>query len=91
MTSERRRLRAGGDRPTDDGTVPRALRRFRREDWPEAGDTFTRHKRWREARRAWATAHGFDLHAPYGTHPDRDWQAFLALCERENPDDPDDA
>jgi len=71
-------------RPPEDepGTVPRALRKFRVGDWPYASSTFAAHKMWREARHAWCAANGFDVTAPYGAKPGRDWWAFLALCEQ---------
>lgn len=71
---------------SDDGRVPRHLRRFSVDDWPNAVGTFAAHRRWRGARRSWAAANGFHVSAVHGTRPGRDWWAFLALCDEETPD-----
>ena len=92
-SSERRRLRTLA--PPDDGNpVPVALRRYVEADWLEDGPdewverSLRAHRRWSDARRAWATLNGYDLHARYGEKPGRDWWAFAALCKGEGSGPP---
>lgn len=93
MSGERRRARAAGQPESPEGSVPLHLRRYSSAAWVEDGDEesvseddaveamLDGHRRWREARRAWARAHGYDPEAKYGEARGRDWWAFLRACE----------
>ena len=75
---------ASGAAPGDSEVPPMKLCRFAALDWYVPGDEkplIRAIRRWEDARRAWATAHGFDLTAKYGERPGQDWWAFVKLCE----------
>ena len=76
------------------GTVPAALLRYveadwydpaepvQEERWPYAASDYRRvyaYTRWRAARRAWATGHGYDVDCPHGEKPDRDIDLITSL------------
>ena len=79
-----------------DEPVPEHLCRYVEADWYDPGEPLppelvgdwdvrdwrliSAHDRWRDARRAWATDHGFDMTAAYGTAPGRDLWAFDRLA-----------
>ncbi len=68
----------------DSEVPPLELCRFVALDWYDPGDEkplIGAIRRWEDARRSWATGHGFDLSSPWGARSGQDWWAFLRLCE----------